>query len=157
MWFRRLPCRTSVPATAPLGEWFREVLETASQHACAAGGEYVGTEHLLSAVLVDDAGPAAALCRRLGVEPAAVRAEMLLHIPPSCTASTAYPAPLVLTPRAQSAVRLGRDEATRVGRETGPGHLLFGLLMEDHGVAAQILLNLGAIPDAARQVLESEA
>ena len=56
------------------------------------------------------------------------------------------------TPRAKKVIGLAQDEAIRWGvNYVGTEHILLGLIREGEGVAAQVLLNLGANPDKIRR------
>ncbi len=144
-------------ADAELGDAYRQLLEAARRAAHEDWWhEFVGTEHLLMAVLADDPGPVSDFCRGLGADPAAVRADLAVilergpgPVPPR---HPDLPPWDVRTPRAKAAVELARGEADRLGhRQVGPVHVLLGLLRDEKGLAGQILRHHGLRLKAARQ------
>ena len=122
----------------------RTVMALANIEARRLGHEYVGTEHMLLGLVREEAGVAAHVLKNLGVEPEAMRKEIeritmtgSAEIPPSNSS-------LPLTPRAKSALEYAAEEARALGHSyVGTEHQLLGLLREEVGVAAQVLMNLG--------------
>lgn len=102
---------------------------------------YIGTEHLLLAVLGIDDAVAAKVLTRLGVSAPEARAQILQII----GRGSGRPTGQLLTPRCKKVLQLAHSEARRLGHNyVGTEHLLLGLVREGHGVAAQILGRLGA-------------
>jgi ATP-dependent Clp protease ATP-binding subunit ClpC len=129
----------------------REVLVRAQEEAEAARHSYVGTEHVLLALLGDRKGPAGAALARLGVEPGRVRQTVASVVGPG----QGRVQRLVPTSRVRRVIGLAFEECRRMGGESvTTGHLLLGLLLEPEGVAAQVLSELGVTPERARAVLE---
>ncbi len=101
----------------------------------------IATEHVLLALLSHRRDTVVGLLAKMGVEPAAVRAEIGKQI----TAGT-QPGPtksIPFTPGVIRALGLAREEATALRRSrVGLEHLLLGLLREGDGIAARVLTNL---------------
>ncbi|HEX7993812.1 MAG TPA: Clp protease N-terminal domain-containing protein, partial [Streptosporangiaceae bacterium] len=104
---------------------------------------YIGTEHLLLSLLYQDEGIAAEALSSLGISREAVRGrvEEIVGI------GAADPAPghLPFTPRSKKVLELSLREAMRLGHhQIGTEHLLLGIIREGEGLAAQVLVRLGA-------------
>jgi Clp amino terminal domain, pathogenicity island component len=128
----------------------REALALANDEARSLGHDYVGTEHILLALVRDPSGIASKTLGTLGITPQSVRAEVerLVNRGPNPTSTSALP----LTPRAMRAIDDATLEAAVVNEKcAGPEHLLLGLLSEGEGVACQVLINLGVTPDNLRK------
>ncbi len=135
----------------------RAVMTRANREAQAMNHEFIGTEHLLLG-LVAEGGVGCGVLRGLGVDPGDARREVLRvvqHGPDMITLGT-----LPQTPRAKKCVEYAIEEAGRAGRDTGTGELLLGLLREEEGVAAHILMSLGVLRgrtlDDVRRAVEVE-
>ncbi len=130
----------------------REVFQKASGEAWRMNHEYIGTEHLLLGLL-SERGVVAGVLLQSGLDPETVRREVLRIVqygPPL----PSMPASLPWTPRSLSAIAFALDEARLLGDErAGTEHLLLGLLGEQEGVAAQVLMNLGLRQEAARALV----
>jgi ATP-dependent Clp protease ATP-binding subunit ClpA len=118
----------------------RKVIYLANQAAQRYGHEYIGTEHLLLALVEEGGGGAASVLKNLGVECREVRAELERLIQPGPHFGSQKRR---LTPRAESAIRYAIEEAANSRHDVGTDHILVGLLREQEGVAAQVLLNNG--------------
>lgn len=128
----------------------RSVLARAEQEALHFNHEYVGTEHLLLAIVDDDSGLAFEVLNSLGVRGDDVRNEIekLVQRGPGPVAFDNLPQ----TPRARQAIEFAGDEARNVNqRQIGAEHLLLGLLREPDGVAGLVLRNLGLQLEELRQ------
>jgi len=66
----------------PLTPRCKRVLETAKKEAIALGHTYIGTEHLLLALLAETDGPACGIFKRAGIDPQSTRREILSEISP---------------------------------------------------------------------------
>lgn len=124
----------------------RRVLALATEEAARLGHNYIGTEHVLLGVIRDGQNSGAMVLESLGISLLAIRQQVEeiigegWHEP-----SGAIP----YTPRAKKALRLSQREALGLGdRHAGGEHILLGLIREGEGVAAQVLIRLGA--DLAR-------
>jgi hypothetical protein len=130
----------------------RDVMSLADEESRRLGHEYVGTEHLLLALVQDPPHAGFGLPARLGLTAGAVRAEVesLVHRGPQRPAADG-PAKLPLTPRARRAVRCASDEAATVSLAlAGPEHLLIGLMRDPDGVAGRVMRSLGLDEDRVR-------
>ena len=145
---------TEVPAaeaTTPLhaGQGERRAIVLAQEEARMLSHDHVGTEHLLLGLLHDSEGGAATALTALGISLAAVR-QRILEI--TGTGEQAPPGPIPFTPRARKALDLSLREAQELGHGyIGTEHILLGLLREGDGVAAQVLVKLGADLNRVRQ------
>jgi hypothetical protein len=103
--------------------------------------EYVGTEHILLALVKEGGGVGARALKNLHVDLRMVRLQVdkLIKSAPKMIVTS----PLAQTPRAKKVLEYAVDESRQLrDRHVGTEHLLLGLLREDYGVAAQILINL---------------
>ncbi len=112
---------------------------------------YIGTEHVLLGVVSDDGTVAATALRKLGVDPARVRADVIEIIRPGAHEDLGQ---LPFTPRGKRVLELSLEEAQEAGHgHIGTGHLLLGLLREGEGIAAQVLGRIGLTLERARPVV----
>src|SRR4051794_18844817 len=124
--------------TFPLTEPARTILSLAQREARQLNHEYVGTEHVLLALLVDRPLALAGL----GVGTETVRDEITKLVSRGPAAVT--PAELPLTPRARRVLAHAETEARTLNQgAVEPDHLLLGLISEPDGVAGKVLRNLG--------------
>jgi predicted dehydrogenase len=131
------------------------ILADARKEALRFHHDYVGTEHLLLALIRLDRGVAANILMNLGLEPDMVRAEVEKQLDVGPKQKPTFKTPY--TPRVKKALALSAKEAKAMNHsEVGTGHLLLGLLLEGEGVAAQALKNLGAQAERTRNALASE-
>jgi hypothetical protein len=122
----------------------RDVVTRAQEEARRLGHDYIGTEHLLLALLDRDEAEqdvALAALRACDVERAAVRAKVVEVIGEG---TATPPGHIPFTPRAKKVLELGLREALQLGHNcVGAEHLLLALLREGEGVACQVLTDLG--------------
>jgi ATP-dependent Clp protease ATP-binding subunit ClpC len=121
---------------------FRKNMALANMEAQAMGHEYIGTEHILLAILKENAGIAAAVLARHRVTyPIALsETEKLIRAGNTDSPSSGK---LPLVPRAKIAIEYAIEEARNLSQpHVGTEHLLLGLLRDRDGLAACILLNL---------------
>jgi ATP-dependent Clp protease ATP-binding subunit ClpC len=126
-----------------------KVMQLASTEARTLNHEYVGTEHILLALIAEESGVATEVLSTLGVTASAIRqgVESLVRRGPTAVSSRELP----LTPRSQYVIELAREEACDVNQKyVDMEHLLLALLREPDGVACQVLRNLGVKPDELR-------
>ncbi len=122
------------------------MLVLAEDEARLLGHGFIGTEHLLLGVIRESDGLGAKAIESLGISPEAVREGVKATVGPVATASTPKPP---FTPRAKKVLELSFREALQFGHNyIGTEHLLLGIVREGEGVAARVLLGLGA--DLAR-------
>lgn len=129
----------------------QRVLLFAQEEARQTGYPYVGTEHMLLGLIREGEGIAARALEVLGVRKDNIEAlveQMVSREEKSQSAEVS------LTPRAKRVLELAAGEARRMGNKyVGTEHILLGLIAEGEGVAAQILMNLGADQAKIRQVV----
>ena len=139
----------AAPAPLPAGQDERRAIVLAQEEARMLNHGYVGTEHLLLGLLHDSEGGAATTLTALGISLETVR-QRLLEI--MGVGEQAPPGPIPFTPRAKKAIDLSLREARELGHNyIGTEHILLGLLREGDGVAAQVLVKLGADLNRVRQ------
>jgi ATP-dependent Clp protease ATP-binding subunit ClpC len=127
----------------------KKVLALAQKEAEEAHHGYIGTEHLLIALLREANGLAAPALKNLGVELDRVRGAV--HAVLSGQAPTQPPTTVAPTVRVKRVVEISFEEARRMGHNyVGTEHLLLGLLIEGEGIAARVLADLGVTLDTAR-------
>ena len=148
----------------------KRVLELAADEARRMRHNYVGTEHLLLALLREKDGLAAAVLRRLGLNLGKARAQVLEYLIPDKSGdeddvfedeNAAPPRRSgwqLFSDRARRVVLLAQDEAdkTRSGH-VGSEHLLVGLLLETKGVAALALGQMGVSVGKVRRIIAQRA
>jgi ATP-dependent Clp protease ATP-binding subunit ClpC len=131
-------------------ERVRKVLQFAREEALAIRHEYVGTEHLLLGLCREGEGVAAAALQNLDVDSGDVRDSILKVVKPGPTGSH-MPVDLPYTSRAKRTLELAIQEAHELQHSyVGTEHLLLGLLREARGIAAQVLVSLGASTEKVR-------
>jgi len=131
-------------------ERVRKVLQFAREEALAIRQEYVGTEHILLGLCREGEGVAAAALQNLNVDSEDVRDSILKVIKPGAEVSH-MPVDLPYTNRAKRTLELAIQEAHDLRHSyVGTEHLLLGLLREERGIAAQVLVSLGATTENVR-------
>ena len=127
----------------------RRVLVLAQEEARLLNHNFLGTEHILLGLIHEGEGVAAKALESLGISLEAVREEVEKTIGPAGTAASGAPP---FTPRAKKVLELSLREALQLGHNyIGTEHLLLGLIREGEGVAAQVLVSLGADLSRVRQ------
>src|SRR6266516_684972 len=127
----------------------RRVIPLAQEEAQRLNHDYVGTEHLLLGLLSEGEGVAAKALASLGISLEAVRVQVQEIIGQGLSAPTGH---IPFTPRAKKVLELSLREALQLGHNyIGTEHILLGLIREGEGVAAQVLVKLGADPSRVRQ------
>jgi prophage maintenance system killer protein len=129
----------------------REAVVGSQEEARSLRHGYIGTEHLLLGLLRQDSGVAARALRAAGVSTEAARQEVLEIIGRGHHAVRGH---IPFTPRAKKVLELSLRESRHLGHlYIGTEHLLLGLLREGHGVAGQVLSQLGVDADTIRAQL----
>jgi ATP-dependent Clp protease ATP-binding subunit ClpA len=125
----------------------RAALTLAQQEAEAAHHSYIGTEHLLLGLLREEGGLARHVLNALGVELEPARAAIAKALgEPRIIVQQVVP-----TSRVKQVIEISFEEARRMGHSfVGTEHLLLGILIEGHGVAAKVLQDMGVTVDGAR-------
>jgi ATP-dependent Clp protease ATP-binding subunit ClpA len=127
----------------------RRVLVLAQEEARLLDHGFIGTEHLVLALISEGEGVAAQALEQLGVEVGAVRERVVATIGVSGSAPTGSPP---FTPRAKKVLELSLREALQLGHNyIGTEHILLGIVREGEGVGAQVLVGLGADAESVRQ------
>jgi ATP-dependent Clp protease ATP-binding subunit ClpC len=120
----------------------REALSLAQEEARLLNHDFIGTEHLLLGLIREGDGVAAKALKQLGIslEPVRGKIEETMGVP-----STAAGGVAPFTPRAKKVLELSLREALQLGHNyIGTEHILLGLVREGEGVAARVLVDLGA-------------
>jgi hypothetical protein len=127
----------------------RRVIVLAQEEARLLDHDYIGTEHILLGLLREREGVAAKALQSLDISLEAVRAEVEQVIGRGQTT----PGPQIpFTPRSKKVLELSLREARSLGHDyIGTEHILLGLIREGEGVAAQVLVKLGADLSRVRQ------
>lgn len=129
----------------------RLAFTAAQDEAIRRNHNFIGTEHLLLALVTDPANRAVTVLAAMDVQPAAVVAAVEFVIGKYDSPST-QSGSFGLTRRAKRALELAVDEATRLNHgQVGCEHILLGLLAEGDGIAGNVLQSLGVTLDAARE------
>lgn len=129
----------------------RKVIIHAKEEAEKRQSDYLGTEHLLLAVLREDDGLPAAILKRMGITPEEVRMEIERNMPQGTNLMTFGDIPF--TPRAKRVLELAVEEARLLGHNyIGSEHILLGIIREEEGIGGKILRNFGANLLGARQL-----
>jgi ATP-dependent Clp protease ATP-binding subunit ClpA len=120
----------------------RRVLQLAEEEAARCNHEHVGTEHILLGLAGEGSGVAANVLRNLDIDLRRIRREVELLVQPGTEPLRAGRRPR--SPRATRAIEYAVEEAMNLDHHyVGTEHLLLGLLREEEGVAAQVLVNGG--------------
>ncbi len=155
---RRLESRLvpgDIPPDGPRGlsPGAKHAIEMAVAEANRFHHDYLGTEHLLLGLVAVEDGIAGRVLRTLGVDADDVRAKIEIIIGHGAVGSSRA-APPPFTPRTKKVMQLAAREAKNLGHSyIGTEHLLLALVREGEGVAAQILVQLGAELPRVRKTL----
>jgi ATP-dependent Clp protease ATP-binding subunit ClpC len=126
----------------------RQVVVLAQDEARVLRHNYIGTEHLLLGLLREEEGIAARVLDSLGVTIEEVRAQVGRIVGQGDEVTTGQ---IPFTPRAKKVLELSLREAQSTGHNyIGTEHVLLGLVRENSGVAARILLDFDADADKIR-------
>src|SRR5436189_7189 len=127
----------------------RRVVVLAQEEARMLSHNYIGTEHILLGLIHEGEGVAAKALESLGISLEAVRAQVEEIIGQGQQAPSGH---IPFTPRAKKVLELSLREALQLGHNyIGTEHILLGLIREGEGVAAQVLVKLGADLNKVRQ------
>ena len=128
----------------------RQVVVLAQDEARALNHGYIGTEHLLLGLLREEEGIAARVLASLDITVEDVRTQVARIVGQGDEQTVTGQIPF--TPRAKKVLELSLREANRLGHNyIGTEHILLGLIREGEGVAAQVLVKLGADLNRVRQ------
>src|SRR5882672_3319098 len=132
----------------------KKVMNLARQEAQRFNHEYLGTEHILLGLVQEGSGVAANVLKNMSIDLAKIRSEVekIVKTGPSMVTMGQLP----FTPRAKKVLELSMEEASQLSHNyIGTEHLLLGLIRENEGIAAQVLMNLGVkLEEVREEVLE---
>src|SRR5712671_5979166 len=127
----------------------RRVVVLAQEEARMLNHNYIGTEHILLGLIHEGEGVAAKSLESLGISLEGVRSQVEEIIGQGQQAPSGH---IPFTPRAKKVLELSLREALQLGHNyIGTEHILLGLIREGEGVAAQVLVKLGADLSRVRQ------
>src|SRR5688572_18097757 len=127
----------------------RRVVVLAQEEARMLNHNYIGTEHILLGLIHEGEGVAAKALESLGISLDGVRQQVEEIIGQGQQAPSGH---IPFTPRAKKVLELSLREALQLGHNhIGTEHILLGLIREGEGVAAQVLVKLGADLNRVRQ------
>ena len=129
----------------------RKIIILAREEAERHQNDYLGTEHLLLALLREGDGTALIVLKKMGLSPEQIRMEVERNLPSGGNTMTFGEIPF--TPRVKKVIEYAVEEAKLLGHSfIGSEHLLLGLIREEDGIAGKILRSLGANLLTARQL-----
>jgi ATP-dependent Clp protease ATP-binding subunit ClpC len=129
----------------------RRVVVLAQEEARLLNHNYIGTEHILLGLLQEGEGIAAKALESLGLDLTTVREQVVEIIGKGNQAPSGH---IPFTPRAKKVLELSLREALQLGHNyIGTEHILLGLIREGEGVAAQVLMKMGAELQKVRQTV----
>ncbi len=129
----------------------RKIIILAREEAERHQNDYLGTEHLVLAVLREGDGVALAVLKKMGLSPEQAKLEIERNLPSGSNTMTFGEIPF--TPRVKKVIEYAVEEARLLGHSyIGSEHLLLGLLREEEGIGGKILRSLGANLLTARQL-----
>lgn len=129
----------------------RRVVVLAQEEARMLNHNYIGTEHILLGLIHEGEGVAAKALESMDISLDAVRAQVEEIIGQGQQAPTGH---IPFTPRAKKVLEFSLREALQLGHNyIGTEHILLGLIREGEGVAAQVLVKLGADLNRVRQTV----
>src|SRR6266545_1729214 len=130
-------------------------MQLANQEAQRFNHEYIGTEHILLGLVKEGSGVAANVQKNLDIDLRKIRLEVEKIVQHGPGGEQVVMGRLPHTPRAKKVIEYSIEEARNLNHNyVGTEHLLLGLLREQEGVAAQVLMNLGLrLEDVREEVL----
>ena len=138
----------------------RQVLQLAQEQAVRLNHNYIGTEHLLLGLVMEEAGIASRVLRDMGATAAEISRAVERMAPKNPRPPFGKP---TLTPRTKHVIELAVEEARQLSHPfIGTEHLLLGLVQEGEGIATEVLRSLGVALDRVRTetnkaILENQA
>ncbi|MCX2748835.1 ATP-dependent Clp protease ATP-binding subunit [Arthrobacter sp. MI7-26] len=127
----------------------RRVVVLAQEEARMLNHNYIGTEHILLGLIQEGEGVAAKALESMSISLEGVREKVQEIIGQGRQAPSGH---IPFTPRAKKVLELALREALQLGHNyIGTEHILLGLIREGEGVAAQVLVKLGADLNRVRQ------
>ena len=138
----------------------RQVLQLAQEQAVRLNHNYIGTEHLLLGLVIEESGIASRVLRDMGATAAEISRAVERMAPKNPRPPFGKP---TLTPRTKHVIELAVEEARQLSHPfIGTEHLLLGLVQEGEGIATEVLRSLGVSLDRVRTetnkaILENQA
>jgi ATP-dependent Clp protease ATP-binding subunit ClpC len=134
----------------------RRVVVLAQEESRMLNHNYIGTEHLLLGLIHEGDGGAATALEAMGISLEAVRQQVEEIVGKGQEAPSGH---IPFTPRAKKVLELSLRESLQLSHNyIGTEHILLGLIREGDGLAAQILVRLGAdLAEVREQVLRQLA
>ncbi len=131
----------------------RIVMQVANQEAQRLNHNFIGSEHMLLGLIKEGSGVAANVLKNLDIDLRQIRLEVEMLVQGGPDIVTV--GKLRQTPRAKRVIEHAMEEARNLNHNyVGTEHILLGLLREQEGVAAQVLMNLGLkLEDVREEVL----
>lgn len=127
----------------------RKVLSLAQEEAERLNHNYIGSEHILIGLLLEEGGVAGRVLRDLGLE--AVRVQAMVERLAGVGTRTPF-SKVELSPSTKRILELGIDEARRMGQHyISTEHLLLGLVRQNEGLAMEVLKRFGVSPEQIRR------
>ena len=129
----------------------RKIIILAREEAERHQNDYLGTEHILLAILRDGEGAPLIVLKKMGLSPEQIRMEVERNLPSGGVTMTYGEIPF--TPRVKRVIEYSIEEAKLLGHNfVSSEHLLLGLVREEEGIGGKILRSLGANLLTARQL-----
>jgi len=129
----------------------RKIIILAREEAERHQNDYLGTEHLVLAILRESDGIALTIVKKMALSPEQIRLEIERNLPSGGTTVTFGEIPF--SPRVKKVIEYGVEEARLLGHNhIGSEHLLLGLLREEEGIGGKVLRSLGGNLLTARQL-----
>jgi ATP-dependent Clp protease ATP-binding subunit ClpC len=126
----------------------RQVLQLAQEQAVRLNHNYIGTEHLLLGLVMEESGLASRVLREMGATAGEITRAVERMAPRNPRPPFGKP---TLTPRTKHVIELAVEEARQLSHPNiGTEHLLLGLVQEGEGIAAEVLRSLGIAMDRVR-------
>ena len=130
----------------------QRVVVAAQDEARTLSHDFIGTEHILLGLTREGHGVAASALQSVGISLEAVRQQVEQVIGRGQRAPSGH---IPFTPRAKKVLEFSLRESQQLGHDhIGAEHILLGLIREGEGIAAQVLVGLGADLNRVRQLIE---
>src|SRR3989442_2753554 len=127
----------------------RKIIVLAREEAERHQNDYLGTEHLVLAILRETDGVALMILKKMGLSTEQIRLEIERNLPGGGTTMTFGEIPF--SPRVKKVIEYAVEEARLLGHNhIGGEHLLLGLLREEEGIGRELLPELAAHPPTVR-------
>src|SRR3989441_1080098 len=132
----------------------RKIIVLAREEAERHQNDYLGTEHLVLAILRETDGVALMILKKMGLSTEQIRLEIERNLPGGGTTMTFGEIPF--SPRVKKVIEYAVEEARLLGHNhIGGEHLLFGLLRDEEGIGGKSFPSLPAHPPTGRPVTVS--